>query len=67
MDQRIFNTPSASQVAVIWIEDDDSEHLRGRNIVVFNHAGGSHIVKYYFGCYDLLQYPLLFPFGDTGW
>ncbi|XP_035547439.1 uncharacterized protein LOC118348947 [Juglans regia] len=35
LDQRVFNTPSASQVAVIWIEDDDSEHLRGRNIVQF--------------------------------
>ena len=67
LDQRVFNTPSASQVAVIWIEDDDSEQLRGRNIVVFNHAGGNHIVQYYFGCYDPLQYPFLFPFGDTGW
>ena len=27
----------------------------------------SHRVQYYFGCYDPLQYPLLFPYGDTGW
>lgn len=24
-------------------------------------------MQYYFGCYDPLQYPLLFPYGETGW
>ncbi|KAG6695627.1 hypothetical protein I3842_09G107500 [Carya illinoinensis] len=38
-----------------------------QHIYVFSHSGGSHIVQYYFGCYDPLQYPLLFPLGDTGW
>ncbi|KAG7990160.1 hypothetical protein I3843_02G011400 [Carya illinoinensis] len=54
LDQRVFNVPTSSQ-------------LRGRDIYVFSHSGGSHIVQYYFGCYDPLQYPLLFPLGDTGW
>ena len=40
---------------------------RCREIVVNSHSGYSHKVEYYFGCYDSLQYPLMFPFGDTGW
>ncbi|XP_042942909.1 uncharacterized protein LOC122277096 [Carya illinoinensis] len=67
LDQRVFNAPTSSQVAAIWVENDDEDQLRGRDIFVFNHSGGSHIVQYYFGCYDPLQYPLLFPFGDVGW
>ncbi|KAG7951593.1 hypothetical protein I3843_12G015700 [Carya illinoinensis] len=67
LDQRVFNAPTSSQVATIWVENDDEDQLRGRDIFVFNHSGGSHIVQYYFGCYDPLQYPLLFPFGDVGW
>ncbi|KAG6663118.1 hypothetical protein CIPAW_02G003800 [Carya illinoinensis] len=67
LDQRVFNVPTSSQVAAIWVENEDADQLRGRDIYVFSHSGGSHIVQYYFGCYDPLQYPLLFPLGDTGW
>ena len=38
-----------------------------RNIIVHSDSGHSHRVRYYFGCYDPLQYPLLLPFGDIGW
>ncbi|KAG6679025.1 hypothetical protein I3842_14G110200 [Carya illinoinensis] len=67
LDQCVFNVPTSSQVAAIWVENEDPDQLRGRDICVFSHSGGSHIVQYYFGCYDPLQYPLLFPLGDTGW
>ncbi|KAG7980703.1 hypothetical protein I3843_05G196400 [Carya illinoinensis] len=67
LDQRVYNAPSVSQVAAIWTETDNCTEQKGRDIIVFNKAGGSHIVQYYFGCYDSLQYPLLFPFGDSGW
>ncbi|KAG6689191.1 hypothetical protein I3842_11G162200 [Carya illinoinensis] len=67
LDQRVFNAPTSSEVASIWVENDDSEHLTPRDIFVFNHIGGSHLVQYYFGCYDPLQYHLLFPLGDIGW
>ncbi|KAG2672975.1 hypothetical protein I3760_13G067700 [Carya illinoinensis] len=67
LDQRVFNAPTSSEVAAIWVENDDSKHLTPRNIFVFNHFGGSHLVQYYFGCYDSLQYPLLFPLRDIGW
>jgi len=37
------------------------------DIIIYNHSGNSHRVKYYYGCYDPLQYPLLFSCGDIGW
>ncbi|KAG7957667.1 hypothetical protein I3843_11G187300 [Carya illinoinensis] len=67
LDQRVYNAPSVSQVAAIWTETDNCTEQKGRDIIVFNEAGDSHIVQYYFECYDPLQYPLLFPFGDSGW
>ncbi|XP_042941237.1 uncharacterized protein LOC122275954 [Carya illinoinensis] len=67
LDQRVYNAPSVSQVAAIWTETDNCTEQKGRDIIVFNKTGGSHIVQYYFGCYDPLQYPLLFPFGDSDW
>ena len=35
--------------------------------MVYGHSGFSHRVWYYFGCYDPLQYPLLFPLDESGW
>ena len=67
LDQRVYNTPSASQVAAIWVEDDSSRDYSSRDIIVYSHSRISHRVQYYFGSYDPLQYPLLFPYGDTGW
>ena len=67
LDQRVFNLPSASQVAGIWIEDTNAVERRERDIMVYAHSGFSHRVRYYFGCYDPLQYPLLFPLGESGW
>ncbi|XP_022887958.1 uncharacterized protein LOC111403621 isoform X1 [Olea europaea var. sylvestris] len=67
LDQRVFNTPSVSQVATVWVEDDDNANIRVRDITIYGHSGESHKVHYYYGCYDPLQYPLLFPFGEPGW
>ncbi|XP_042962415.1 uncharacterized protein LOC122296677 [Carya illinoinensis] len=67
LDQQVYNAPTSSEVAAIWVEDDTLEQVTPRDIFVYNHVGGSHIVQYYFEYYDPLQYPLLFPFGDIGW
>ncbi|KAL6575429.1 hypothetical protein OROMI_012714 [Orobanche minor] len=37
------------------------------DIRVYTSSGQTHCVHYYYGCYDPLQYPLLFPFGESGW
>ena len=67
LEQRVYNTLSESQVAAIWIENNDFGSPTECDIIVHGHSGHSHRVQYYFGCYDPLQYPLLFSYGDTGW
>ncbi|KAL5550911.1 hypothetical protein UlMin_001087 [Ulmus minor] len=67
LDQKIYNTPLASQVAAIWLDDNSTSEYTTHDIIVHSYIGFKHKVEYYFGCYDPLQYPLLFPFGEPGW
>ncbi|KAG7972490.1 hypothetical protein I3843_07G186700 [Carya illinoinensis] len=41
LDQRVYNAPSVSQVAAIWTETDNCTEQKGRDIIVFNKAGGN--------------------------
>lgn len=66
LDQRVYNHPTSSQVAAIWTKDD-TPGPKERNIVVQRVSGSKEKIQHYFGCYDALQYPLLFPHGETGW
>ncbi|KAG5532564.1 hypothetical protein RHGRI_027005 [Rhododendron griersonianum] len=67
VNDKTFSAPAASQVALIWKDTEDASELRERDILVQKHDGHSVTIKYYYGCYDLLQYPLLFPYGEPGW
>ncbi|PIM97022.1 hypothetical protein CDL12_30516 [Handroanthus impetiginosus] len=67
LDQRVYNSPSADQVAAIWVEGNNPNMAMERDIVVHAYSGHKHRIKHYYGCYDPLQCPLLFPKGDTGW
>ncbi|KAG5537194.1 hypothetical protein RHGRI_024582 [Rhododendron griersonianum] len=64
---KTFGEPTASQVALIWKDNEDDSELRERDILVEKHDGHSVTIRYYYGCYDPLQYPLLFPYGEPGW
>ncbi|KAG5533516.1 hypothetical protein RHGRI_027634 [Rhododendron griersonianum] len=59
--------PTVPQVAAIWIENEEAADLQERDIIVQKHDGHTQTISYYYGCYDPLQYPLLFPFGEPGW
>lgn len=65
MKDHTASAPTASQVAAMWIEDPDAAEIRERDIMV--HSGHMANIRYYYGCYDSLQYPLLFPLGEPGW
>ncbi|XP_058189253.1 uncharacterized protein LOC131306842 [Rhododendron vialii] len=67
MHERTAQPPTVSQVAAMWIEDEDATELQKRSIIVQKHDGHSKRISYYYGCYDSLQYPLLFPLGEPGW
>ncbi|XP_059629828.1 uncharacterized protein LOC132272751 [Cornus florida] len=67
LDQRVFNSPIVNQVAAVWIEGAYPDMRLERDIIVIAHSGRKHRVRHYFRCYDPLQYPLLFPYGEIGW
>lgn len=67
LDQRVYNAPTADQVAAVWIEGNNDNVGFERDIIVSAHSGDQYRIMHYFGCYDPLQYPLLFPRGETGW
>ncbi|KAG5600732.1 hypothetical protein H5410_032102 [Solanum commersonii] len=66
LDQRTHNLPTASEVGVIWIEDQLNDQILTPHIRIYTHSNRSQLVNYYYGCYDPLQYPLLFPYGQNG-
>nr|XP_016472237.1 PREDICTED: uncharacterized protein LOC107794274 [Nicotiana tabacum] len=67
LDQRVYNKPSVDQIAAIWIDRNNPNVPFDREIIVHEHSSNKHRVKHYYGCYDPLQYPLLFPNGEVGW
>ncbi|KAL6578974.1 hypothetical protein OROMI_009190 [Orobanche minor] len=67
LDMRIFNLPTVNQVAAIWNEMTDAPAMQPHNIRVYAYSGKTYCVHYYYGCYDPLQYPLLFSHGESGW
>ncbi|KAL0385744.1 UNVERIFIED_CONTAM: hypothetical protein Sradi_2968700 [Sesamum radiatum] len=67
LDQRIYNVPVVDQVAAIWKDSDECDESQSRDIRVYPKSGRSQKIEYYYGCYDPLQYPLLFPRGEPGW
>ena len=60
LDKRVYNSPLVDQVAAIWIEGNNSNLAHEHDIIVHAQSGDKHKVKHYYGCYDPLQYPLLF-------
>ncbi|XP_060172619.1 uncharacterized protein LOC132603531 [Lycium barbarum] len=67
LDQRTYNLPNVSEVAAIWIDEKLDNPASTPHIRVYTHSNTNQLVHYYYGCYDALQYPLLFPYGENGW
>ncbi|XP_060182826.1 uncharacterized protein LOC132612749 [Lycium barbarum] len=67
LDQRTYNLPSVSEVATIWTDEELDSPASTPHIRVYTHSNTNQLVHYYYGCYDALQYPLLFPYGENGW
>ncbi|XP_021751576.1 uncharacterized protein LOC110717232 [Chenopodium quinoa] len=66
-DQRVYNAPSVDEVAVIWPDNASSSESLSPHILVAGKSYECHRIYHNYGCYDPLQYPLLFPYGDCGW
>lgn len=66
LDQRVYNSPSVSQVAAMWVDNGTNDEWN-RDIIVHGWDDRTHSIRYDYGCYDPLQYPILFPYGEIGW
>ncbi|XP_037448629.1 uncharacterized protein LOC119318209 isoform X2 [Triticum dicoccoides] len=67
LDQRVYNAPTTSQVAAIWVEGNNPRGHFDRSIMVYGKSDKPQYIKAYHGCYDPLSYPLFFPKGEVGW
>lgn len=67
LDLRVYNLPITIEIAAIWVDGNDSGATHAPHVQIYTHSDSTHKVNYYFGCYNPLQYPLLFPFGQGGW
>ncbi|CAG8695146.1 3887_t:CDS:2, partial [Racocetra fulgida] len=67
LDQRVYNKPTASQVAAVWVEGNNSIEYAERDIIVQSQSKDLIRISELSGSYDPMQYPLLFPQGDYGW
>ncbi|KAK9714009.1 hypothetical protein RND81_06G065300 [Saponaria officinalis] len=66
-DQHTHNVPTASQVSGIWVDDAPADSPLTQDIVFYARSRASHCILDYYSYYDPLQYPILFPYGETGW
>ncbi|GJS72867.1 uncharacterized protein Tco_0705708 [Tanacetum coccineum] len=67
VDQRLYNRPTTSEVADIWVEGNENITTYKISIVVYGRSEYPTHIQPYFACYDPLSYPLFFPNGEAGW
>ena len=67
LDQRTYNRPLTSEVAVVWVEGNELYRHIDRGITLFGNNNRYYSIKPHHGCYDPLSYPLFFPRGELGW
>ncbi|XP_074265342.1 uncharacterized protein LOC141587773 [Silene latifolia] len=65
-NDRIYNTPTASEIAALIVQDNSTE-TRGRDIVVHHRSRGLRAISELHPSYMALQYPLLFPYGEDSY
>ncbi|AQK86929.1 hypothetical protein ZEAMMB73_Zm00001d038566 [Zea mays] len=67
LNQKLYNSPITSEVAVIWIEGSECRGQFSNSVMLHGKDRSSHGIRSYHGCYDALSYPLFFPKGELGW
>ncbi|KAL4563839.1 hypothetical protein LXL04_027887 [Taraxacum kok-saghyz] len=67
LDQRVYNRPTTSEVAGIWVEGNNNITAYKRSIVVYGRSERPQTIQQYWSCYDPLCYPLFYSNGEPGW
>ncbi|KAJ4451754.1 hypothetical protein ANN_03225 [Periplaneta americana] len=66
MGKRRFNKPTVSEIAGVF-NSLEREPPGNRHVVVHNRQDGPKLLSVLSPHSDPMLYPLLFPYGDTGW
>ena len=66
LDLRRYNTPTSSQVGAL-ILDNNSGQAKTRDVILHAQNGRLQMISEIHSAYDPCQYPVLFPFGSSGW
>ncbi|XP_057733976.1 uncharacterized protein LOC130949205 [Arachis stenosperma] len=64
-DGRVYNLPTASEVAILIVGDIDDSIL-GRDIIIQSTTNKLKRIDVIHPLYLALQYPLIFPYGEDG-
>lgn len=54
LDQRVYNLPTTTEIAAIWVDENDNCTAHAPHVQVYTHCDKTQRVYYYFGCYDPL-------------
>ena len=54
-------------MAAIWKEGNNLNLAHEHDTIVHTYSSHKYTIKHYYGCYDPLQYCLLFSKGDVWW
>lgn len=61
-----YNLPTISQVVAVIVDNECSDNLSSRDIIIQAIGGNLMIIQDIVGYYDPLQYPLLLSYGTYG-
>jgi hypothetical protein len=67
LDQRIYNVPSTSEVAAVWIDGSECYGQFQHSVLLQGKNRSIHRIWSYHACYGALSYPLFLPRGELGW
>lgn len=67
MDQRTYNVPATSEVAVVWVEGNEQRRTFDCSVVLYGNNKEKYGLRSYHASYDPLSYPLFFPRGEIRW
>lgn len=67
LDQRRYNRPTASEIAVLMVGSGEESTSGNRDIVIQKRHGPLKRISDLHSSYCPLRYPMLFPRGEQGW
>ena len=66
-DRRVYNKPTQNEIAIIMPGFSEDNDVKNPTALAFPKNGNAHEIDPNKACYDSLQYPLIYPFGELSY